>query len=69
MAEAMRLALEMPKDERRKRMQKMRIVVGDNNVYRWAGKLLSTLLKFEFRENGVRPNGNGYAMSGGSLYS
>jgi hypothetical protein len=28
----------------------MRLAVADNNVYRWAGKLLSALLKFEFPE-------------------
>jgi trehalose 6-phosphate synthase len=43
--------LEMPEEERRKRMQKMREVVGKNNVFRWAGKLLSALLNFEFPEN------------------
>ena len=51
MAEAIRLALEMPEEERRKRMQRMRKMVADNNIYRWAGKLLSALLKFEFPEN------------------
>jgi trehalose-6-phosphate synthase len=49
-AEAIHQALEMPEEERRKRMQKMRSAVADNNVYRWAGKLLSALLKFEFPE-------------------
>jgi len=49
-AEAMHQALEMPEDERRKRMQKMRTAVAENNIYRWAGKLLSALLKFEFPE-------------------
>ena len=29
-------------------MQKMRAVVAENNVYRWAGKIISALLKFEF---------------------
>ncbi|MBZ5595311.1 MAG: trehalose-6-phosphate synthase [Acidobacteriia bacterium] len=46
--EAIRQALEMPEDERRKRMRKMRAVVAENNVYRWAGKIISALLKFEF---------------------
>jgi trehalose 6-phosphate synthase len=54
-AEAMRLALEMPEEERRRRMQKMRAAVADNNVYRWAGKILSALLNFEIPENGARP--------------
>jgi trehalose 6-phosphate synthase len=46
--EAIRQALEMPADERKKRMRKMRDVVAENNIYRWAGKIVSTLLKFEF---------------------
>jgi trehalose 6-phosphate synthase len=53
-AEAIHQALEMPEDERHKRMQRMRTVVSDNNIYRWAGKVLSALLNFEFPENGVR---------------
>ena len=48
MAEALRNALEMTEEERSKRMQKLRAVVAENNIYRWAGKYLSTLLKFEF---------------------
>jgi alpha,alpha-trehalose-phosphate synthase [UDP-forming] len=49
-AQAIEEALTMPEEERRKRMQKMRAAVADNNIYRWAGKLLSALLKFEFPE-------------------
>jgi trehalose 6-phosphate synthase len=41
-------ALEMPPEERRKRMRKMRAVTAENNIYRWAGKIISALLKFEF---------------------
>src|SRR6202040_4228106 len=48
LAVAMFQGLTMPNEERRKRMQKMRAVVAANNIYRWAGKVLSTLLKFEF---------------------
>jgi trehalose 6-phosphate synthase len=50
MAEAIRLALEMPEAERRRRMQKMRTAVADNNIYRWAGKAVSALLRFDFPE-------------------
>ncbi len=46
-AHAYRAALEMPEQERRRRMQKMRDVVSQNNIYRWASELLSALLKFE----------------------
>jgi trehalose 6-phosphate synthase len=50
LSRALRVALEMPEDERRKRMEKMRAIVAANNIYRWAGKLLSALLNFEFPE-------------------
>jgi trehalose 6-phosphate synthase len=49
-AGAMDQALQMPEDERRKRMQKLRTAVADNNIYRWAGKFLSALMKFDFPE-------------------
>ena len=52
MAESIRQALEMPEEARRKRMQKMRAAVAENNIYRWAGKIISALLKFEFAANG-----------------
>jgi alpha,alpha-trehalose-phosphate synthase [UDP-forming] len=47
LAEAMRQALEMAPAERKRRMQRMRTAVQDNNVYRWAGKILSALLKVD----------------------
>jgi trehalose 6-phosphate synthase len=50
-AEAIGQALDMSEEERRKRMQKMRAAVADNNIYRWAGKFLSALLQFEFPES------------------
>jgi hypothetical protein len=34
-------------------MHKMRAVVAEHNVFRWAGKLLSALVKFEFPENSI----------------
>jgi trehalose 6-phosphate synthase len=39
-AAAMKQAMEMPRDERRKRMKLMRSTVKQNNVYRWAGRML-----------------------------
>jgi trehalose 6-phosphate synthase len=42
-AEAIRYAVEMPIPERRSRMSRMRQVVEENNVYRWAGSFLSDL--------------------------
>jgi trehalose 6-phosphate synthase len=41
MAEAYRRALTMPAEEQRTRMRRMRRQVEDNNIYRWAGMLLS----------------------------
>ncbi len=43
MAEMIRRALEMPSEERRARMQRMRSVVRERNVYRWAAELISEL--------------------------
>ncbi len=49
-ADAIYQALEMPAEEQEKRMHKMREVLATNNIYRWAGKILAQLLKFEFQE-------------------
>jgi trehalose 6-phosphate synthase len=51
LAEAMQQALVMPEEDRRKRMQKMRAAVADNNIYRWAGKILSALLRFDLADS------------------
>jgi trehalose 6-phosphate synthase len=40
-AEALRQALTMPEDEQRRRMHRLRQHVADQNIYRWAGQLLS----------------------------
>ena len=42
-AEAIRLAVEMPKQEQRERMARMRSQVSEHNIYRWAALLLSEL--------------------------
>jgi trehalose 6-phosphate synthase len=42
-AEAIRYALEMPSDERVDRMRRMRRVVKEHNIYRWAGNLIADL--------------------------
>jgi trehalose 6-phosphate synthase len=47
-ADAYHAALQMNWEERRRRMVKMREAVEHNNVYRWAGKLLSDLVRIEF---------------------
>ena len=44
------VALEMDPAEQKRRMQRMQSTVKENNVYRWAGKILSTLLKIDTPE-------------------
>jgi trehalose-6-phosphate synthase len=43
MGEMIHRALEMPVEERRARMERMRREVRDHNVYRWAGELITEL--------------------------
>ena len=43
LAEAIRSALEMDSDERAQRMRRMRRIVKEHNVYRWAGSLIAEL--------------------------
>ncbi len=45
-AEAIKKAIEMPKAEKQRRMKKMREVVRENNIYKWAADIISDLLKF-----------------------
>lgn len=47
-AEAIKQALEMIPEERQRRMRRMREVVRENNIYKWAADLISELVKFEF---------------------
>jgi trehalose 6-phosphate synthase len=49
-AESIYQAIVLSKDEIKKRLTKLRRIVQQNNIYRWAGKILSVLLKFEFKE-------------------
>lgn len=46
-AEAIRSALEMSPEETARRMQRMRRVVREQNIYRWAGNLLSDLCELQ----------------------
>jgi trehalose 6-phosphate synthase len=45
MAEAIRTAVEMPSEQRTARMARMRQVIHEHNIYRWAGLLLAELLR------------------------
>ncbi len=40
--------LEMPLEERQRRMRRMRAVVQENNVYKWAADIVTEMVKLEF---------------------
>lgn len=42
-AEAIKTAIEMPGDEKKKRMGNMRKIIAENNIYRWAGNIMTEL--------------------------
>ncbi|MDD5617778.1 MAG: trehalose-6-phosphate synthase [Candidatus Omnitrophica bacterium] len=42
-ADAIKFAVEMPAEEKKKRMENMRKIVTENNVYRWAGSIITEL--------------------------
>jgi trehalose-6-phosphate synthase len=50
-AEAMEIAMSMGRDERRDRMSLMRRTVKENNVYRWAGRMLMDAARIRTRQN------------------
>jgi trehalose-6-phosphate synthase len=41
----------MPPDERSVRMQRMRAIVRERNVYRWAGNLIGELVEIRPQKN------------------
>lgn len=49
-AAAIQTAIEMPRDQRRERMQLMRRTVKENNVYRWAGRMLMDAARVRQRQ-------------------
>jgi trehalose 6-phosphate synthase len=54
LAAAIKTALAMPPGERRDRMVRMRHVVAQHNIYRWAGLLLGELAEFPVENLGRR---------------
>ncbi|MBL7081336.1 MAG: trehalose-6-phosphate synthase [Candidatus Omnitrophica bacterium] len=46
-ADALHMALELSPKEKRERMERMQQILAENNIYRWAGKFISNLLKLE----------------------
>ncbi|MBI2958118.1 MAG: trehalose-6-phosphate synthase, partial [Chloroflexi bacterium] len=51
-ARAIQEAVEMPPEERKRRMRKLREIVAENNIYKWAADLVSALARFEFGNGG-----------------
>lgn len=47
LADGIKMALEMPPEEKKRRMEKMRAVVAEKNVYLWAGKFLGDLMELD----------------------
>ena len=45
-ADAIRKALGMPREEKQRRMRRMREEVRENNIYKWAADIISDLVKF-----------------------
>jgi trehalose 6-phosphate synthase len=50
LADAIRLSLDMSMEEKNLRMQRMRRVVREHNVYRWAGNLMSDLCELRIEK-------------------
>ena len=42
-ADSIKLAIEMPAEEKRRRMENMRNIISENNVYRWAANIIMEL--------------------------
>jgi len=57
-AAAIETAIEMPRDQRRERMQLMRRTVKENNVYRWAGRMLMDAARVRQRQALARREGS-----------
>ena len=53
MAEAIRLAIEMPPAERALRMRRMKQIIRERNIYRWAGLLLEELTRLSVDRAGI----------------
>ncbi len=49
-ADTIKKALEMDQEEKEKRMQRMREIVKENNIYRWTAKILSEIFKLGLEE-------------------
>ncbi len=54
-AEAIRAALEMDPEEKKQRMQRMRKLIREQNIYRWAGDLIGQLCDVRVAAPGKTP--------------
>ncbi len=43
-ADSIKFAIQMPKEEKRRRMENMRRVITENNIYRWAANIITELV-------------------------
>jgi trehalose 6-phosphate synthase len=62
-ADAIHRALEMEPEDRKARMQRMRKIVKEQNVYRWAGNLIGTLCDVRLEKS--EANATGIAIASG----
>jgi trehalose 6-phosphate synthase len=65
-AEAIRAALEMEPEEKQMRMQRMRKIVREHNVYRWAGNLIAELceVRLDVQDGGMERHPVAASMGG-----
>ena len=63
MAEAIRVALEMNTEERKARMQRMRRVVREHNIYRWASTLIAQLCEVRLDEPANGPESQSWSSA------
>ncbi|TAM39644.1 trehalose-6-phosphate synthase [bacterium] len=57
-ADSIKSAIEMPKEERKRRMENMRKVVSENNVYRWAANIITEMAALKkIEEKNAPPSG------------
>ncbi len=66
-AEAIRTALEMSPEEMQARMQRLRKVVRENNVFRWAGTLIGELCELRLDIQHPDKREVGYSGAGRAL--
>ncbi|MCG2713594.1 MAG: trehalose-6-phosphate synthase [Candidatus Omnitrophica bacterium] len=43
-ADSIKLAIQMPKEEKKRRMENMRSVIAENNIYRWAANIINEMV-------------------------